>query len=314
MTIKQIYLPKIISDDELDKVNGEFLHDGFILHDITSDCDIYDIDTKQFICSFRKKRLTTSQYAWDNYKYLSVAARGRGASAGPIDPTSQYWKKRQLVNTKGYSTSYLVNGKPSKMRVNNQVNSTPIGFFDATKSLGINKPCRLSYHTAQNLKLYEAGKPYIHDLDRWYKKIRPQEHSVQLQRANLKKDFKIDHTAYSTITINRNFRTALHKDKGDYGGIATLSCIEYGEYNGGIFLIPAYGIGVDIRQGDILIADVHQYHCNTEIWVTPEQAERNAKLEKVFQANWEVGTIGAYEDYARISFVSYLREKLINCV
>jgi len=78
-------------------------------------------------------------------------------------------------------------------------------------------------------------------------------------------------------------------------------------------MIPAYGIGVDIRQDDILIADVHEYHANTEIWTTPEQDERNDKLPKIFKANAEVGTVGIYEDYARISFVSYLRSKLINC-
>ena len=53
------------------------------------------------------------------------------------------------------------------MTVNNQVLSTPIGYFEKTKALGIDKPCRLSYHTTQNLNKYEAGKPYIHDINRW---------------------------------------------------------------------------------------------------------------------------------------------------
>ena len=313
MTIKQIYLNRIITDKEIDEVKGEFLHDGFVLHHITCDSDIYDMDTKKFICSYRKRRLTTSQYAWDNYKHLSVAARGRGASAGPIDPESVYWKKRDLVKTTGYSTSYMVKGKPSKMRVQNQVSSTPIGFFDATKNLGLDKPCRLSYHTTQNLEKYENGKPYIADLDRWYKKIRPQEYKYQLDRALLQPTYRIDNTAYSTITINRNFRTAVHKDSGDFGGIATLSCIEYGEYNGGLFMLPGYGIGIDLRQDDVLICDVHNYHCNTEIWTTKEQDKNNATLDKVFKANPAVGTVGAYEDYARITFVSYLRTKLIDC-
>jgi len=313
MTIKKLYLPELITNEELKSIKGEHLDSGYVIHTITSDCDIYDMDTKAFICSFRKRRLTTSPLAWKHYKHLSVASRGRGASAGPIDPTSQYWKKRQLVKTKGYSTSYLVKGKPSKMRVNNQVSSTPIGFFEGTKSLGINKPCRLTYHTTQSLQQYEGGKPYLHDLDRWYKKVRPLEHKRQLERANLQPDYKIDHTAFSTITMNRNFRTALHQDAGDYGGIAVLSCLEYGRYRGCLFMIPRYGIGIDLRQDDILVADVHQYHCNSEIWTTPEDDEYNASLPKVFKGNPEVGTVGAYEDYSRITFVSYLREKLINC-
>ena len=79
-------------------------------------------------------------------------------------------------------------------------------------------------------------------------------------------------------------------------------------------MIPGYGIGIDLREGDVLIADVHNYHSNTEIWTTKEQDQYNSTLDKVFKANPEVGTVGAYEDYARISFVSYLREKLIDCV
>ena len=314
MTIKKLYLPEIINETELKSLKGQFLDDGYVYHYINYDCDVYNESTGKFICSLRKRRLKKNRIAWDNYKHLSVAARGRGASAGPIDPESVYWKKRDLVKTKGFRTSYMVKGKVSKMTVNNQVSSTPIGFFEKTKALGIDKPCRLSYHTTQALKEYEAGKPYIHELDKWYKQIRPYQHKIQLDRANLQPTFKIDHTAYSTITINRNFRTALHQDSGDYGGIATLSVLEYGKYNGGLFMIPGYGIGIDLREGDVLIADVHNYHSNTEIWTTKEQDQYNSTLDKVFKANPEVGTVGIYEDYARISFVSYLREKLIDCV
>ena len=313
MTIKVIYLPKIISDDELKTSKGEFFHSGYVHHYINYDCDVYDESTRKFICSFRKNRLTTSDKAWTNYRHLSVASRGRGASAGPIDPESVYWKKRDLIKTKGFKTSYMVKGKPSKMYVNNQVASTPIGFFEKTKALGIDKPCRLTYHTSQALKQYEEGKPYIHELDRWFKHIRPQEYKIQLDRANLQPDFKIDHTAFSTITMNRNFRTALHQDKGDFGHIAVLSCLEYGKYSGCLFLMPGYGIGIDLRMDDILVANVGNYHANSEIYTTKKQDEYNASLPKVFKGNPAVGTVGIYEDYSRITMVSYLREKLIDC-
>lgn len=314
MTIKKLYLPELISNEELKSIKGQHLDSGYVTTFINYDCDIFDLDTQEFICSFRKRRLKTSELAWKNYKHLSVASRGRGAAAGQIDPNSQYWKKRTLVKTNGYRTSYLVKGKPSKMKVNNQVSSTPIGYIEGTKSLGFEKPCRLTYHTTKSLNEYRAGIPYIHELDRWYKKIRPVEYKRQLQRAKLQPKYKIDHTAFSTVTMNRNFRTALHQDAGDYGGIAVLSCLEYGKYRGCLFMLPRYGIGIDLRQDDVLVADVHQYHANSEIWTTPEDDEYNASLPKVFKGNPDVGTIGAYEDYSRITFVSYLREKLVECV
>jgi len=92
-----------------------------------------------------------------------------------------------------------------------------------------------------------------------------------------------------------------------------LSVLEYGSYNGGLFCIPAFGIGIDLRQDDILCAKVSEYHSNTEIWTTEEQKEYNASLPRAFKKDITVGTLGLDKDYARISFVSYLREKLIDC-
>ena len=68
-----------------------------------------------------------------------------------------------------------------------------------------------------------------------------------------------------------------------------------------------------MRHGDVLVADVHQYHCNSEIWTTPEQDKYNDSLPTVFKDNPEVGTIGLDKKYTRISFVCYLREKLVQC-
>jgi hypothetical protein len=63
-----------------------------------------------------------------------------------------------------------------------------------------------------------------------------------------------------------------------------LAVIEKGKYTGGETCLPQYGIGVDVREGDILLMDVHEWHANLPI-----------KLEK-----------GA----ERMSVVCYLRRKL----
>ncbi len=314
MTIHKLYLDRLISEEDLHTLRGHHLHDGYIHTILDYDCDVYDKSSNELVVSFRKKRIKTSYLAWEHFKDLSVASRGRGAAAGQIDPDSVYWKKRTLHNTKGFSTSYLKpDGTPSKMRVNNQVASIPIGYFEKTKALGVDKHCRLSYHTSVALDKFEAGKPYIHDIDKWYKKLNKKAYLYQKKRADLHPKYRIDNTAFSTVTMNRNFRTALHKDAGDYGNFACLSVLEYGKYNGGLFMIPAYGLGIDLRQDDILVANVHEYHCNSQIWTTKEQDEYNASLPRVFKKDKTVGTLGLDKDYARISMVSYLREKLIDC-
>lgn len=312
--IQNIYLDKIISDDELKSIKGDYLDDAWILHHLTSDCDVYDKQSKILICSLRKKRIKQNDVAWKNLAKLAVPARGRGAAAGPINPESVYWKKRTLHKTSKFKTGYLKpDGTPSKMMVSNQVCSTPIGYFEKMKAVGSDLPCRLTYHTAHSLDKYQAGIPYIEEIDKWYKKLHPTHHHKQKARASLQPDYQIANTAFSTVTINRNFRTGLHQDAGDWGGYAMLTILERGHYNGGLFMIPAYGIGIDLRQGDVICAKVSEYHCNTEIWTTSEQDIYNASLPPLFKKDLQVGTLGLDKDYSRISFVSYLREKIINC-
>ena len=310
--VKILKLPELCTDAELKTIKGEFIDEEWIHHIINEDCDIFD-DNDKFILSFRKKKLKNVKVGWDNYHKMASASRGRGASAGPVDPNNAYWKKRTLIKTSGYSTSYLVNGKPSKMRVNNHVFSNPIGYYDKTKNMGNNLPCRLTSFTQKHIDKFNAGLPYLQEIAECYCELNPDAYHKQLDRAKLKPEFKITDTPFSTITINRNFRTALHQDAGDFGGVACLSVLEEGQYNGGLFTIPRFGIGVNLREGDILIADVHQYHSNTELWTTTSQDEYNIKNGKTIKENIAVGTAGIDYNFTRISFVCYLREKMINC-
>ena len=59
--------------------------------------------------------------------------------------------------------------------------------------------------------------------------------------------------------------------------------------------------------------DVHQWHSNTPIYETEEDKAFNATLEPAFKDNPDVGTVGLYEKYTRLTFVCYLREKLVDC-
>ena len=157
------------------------------------------------------------------------------------------------------------------------------------------------------------GMPFLQELSDKYFELHPEAFKSQFDRIKLSPSYQIADTPFSTVTINRNFRTGLHKDAGDYGGVAVMSVLERGEYNGGVLMMPRYGIGIDIRQGDVLVADVHQWHCNTELWTTEEQDENNAKLEPYFTNDKNKMTKGSEYYFDRISFVCYLREKMINC-
>jgi len=78
-------------------------------------------------------------------------------------------------------------------------------------------------------------------------------------------------------------------------------------------MLPVYGLGINMREGDVLVANVHLYHCNSPIWTTKEDDAYNETLPEKFKIDKNVGTLGLDKKYARISFVCYLRENLINC-
>ena len=113
-----LHLPKLCLDSELKTLKGTYLDDGWILHPIDYDCDIFDSETGKKVLSFRKRALKGRENQLKNFVKLSRPSRGRGSSAGPIDPDSVYWSKKTLINTKTSSTGYLKeDGTPSKMNV-----------------------------------------------------------------------------------------------------------------------------------------------------------------------------------------------------
>jgi hypothetical protein len=59
--------------------------------------------------------------------------------------------------------------------------------------------------------------------------------------------------------------------------------------------------------------DVHQYHCNTELYETKGDKEANMGLERIHKDDPNTGTLGANHIFSRVSFVCYLREKLRDC-
>ena len=318
--IKKLIVEKVLTDEQIGELKGQFIDESYMKHPLVQkNIDIYYLDEngeEKLLLKYRKNALSDNdiKLGWNCYKDLAKPSRGRGASAGPIDPENTYWKKRNLVKTNKWSTSYLKpDGTPSKMRVNNQVFSNPIGFFAENKNF-CELPCRLTHFTRTNFEKYNEGIPFLEQIDRMYKKLTPEHYKRQLDRANKKPQLKIKDTAFSTITINRNFRTALHRDAGDYSeGFGNLTVIERGKYQGGYTIFPQFGIAVDVRNNDYLAMDVHQWHSNTEIYETEEDKIYNESIPKAYKDNIEVGTIGIDKLYTRLTFVCYLRENLINC-
>jgi hypothetical protein len=299
--IKEIIVKKIYSDNEMEKKEGKYFKEKDFLKKIKSDADIYyynDKNQKILLAKFRKS-VIPKEYNDIVIKNLKSAAKrehdNRGPAAGNINlkklpvyiNTKKLYKPNKSI-IKGYYSNKT--GKLIKQNISNMARSNIIGFYDKpNRNLGKNAPpCRLTQFNANHPEKFQNVIPFIKSIDRQFKSLIPNNHKKQLKRAK-KTNFLIEDTAFSTITVNYNWRTACHKDKGDFkNGFGNLVVCEEGNYKGGFTGFPQFGICFDVRKGDFLAMDVHEWHCNTPLK-------------------------GKEEDYCRLSVVCYLREKMIKC-
>ena len=317
--VKEIVLKPIMTNDEIKAREGTYFDEKAIKTMIEEDTDIYGIDPenpnkKKLLAKFRKNVIPHDKIiqGWQNYYITAAPSRNRGAAAGPIQAKGAYWKKRKPTDITGWSAREVLNGKVSKMRVNNNVFSSVLGYFEQTPFMGL--PCRLTSYTQKYFKYYKGGIPFIEAIDAVFKKLVPERYALQKKAVDEKPFFRIADTAFSSVTVNRNFRTALHCDAGDFrDGYGNLSVIERGKYHGGYTMFPRYGLGFNLRTGDFVAMDVHEWHCNTELYETKEDKEYNKKLPPIYFDDPSTGTLGGDKSFTRISFVCYLREKLRKC-
>lgn len=97
-------------------------------------------------------------------------------------------------------------------------------------------------------------------------------------------------TAFSSITLNKKNRAALHKDAGDLPqGYGVMTALNSGIFDGCKLVFPRYGIAVRYGNRDVLFIDSHEVHGNMPI----------------------LGVSGMYE---RISCICYYRTRLAKCL
>lgn len=315
--VKKVVVEAKRSNEEMEAMEGKYFTEKEADKIFDEDVDVYvklADDSEELLAKFRKNVIPKNivELGWEAFYETAATSRNRGAAAGPIQLKSKYWMKRKPVKTDKWSTYYMQDGKVSKMKVNNLVFSSVLGYFEETPFMKL--PCRLTSYTQRYFDNYKRGIPFIQALDNCFKKLTPKEYNKQLERANKQKSFKIEDTAFSSVTINRNFRTALHMDAGDFKeGFGNLSVIERGKYSGGYTIFPRFKIGFNVRTGDFLAMNVHEPHCNTEMVESKEQKKFNNSLPQIHFEDPSTGTLGGEKKFTRISFVCYLREGLIDC-
>ena len=151
--------------------------------------------------------------------------------------------------------------------------------------------CRATSYTAYQMDKFARGIPFIEELSQAFNDLMPVRFSNQKTAIEkIDRDYRIGDSAYTTLTINKNFRTAVHTDAGDLeSGFGNLTALSENGWEGGFLCFPEFRVAVDIRPGDMLLMDVHELHGNTPITgVGDKPADR-------------------------ISLVAYFRENMLNC-
>jgi len=251
MAPTRLVVSKQYTDEEMiSKYQNTYVKSKQIKSIIRCDTDVYT-DTGELLLRFRKKKLS-QEYINDYYDAL--------AEFTVAHPTTN------RGNTSGCEDKHI--------STNDKKCSSIMGYFDrwgpkqkySLKNMGIKlsslPEVRETFFNATRPEDYKKTIPLVTEIDKMYKCLMPNNYAKQYKKARQTR-FRIGKTSFTTVTTNINFRTTIHRDKGDdEEGFGNLSVIERGEYTGGETCYPQYGVGVDVREGDILLMNVHEWHGN----------------------------------------------------
>jgi len=292
--VRVLHLADELPEEYLfEHIRGRLLGDDAYDVLLTEDADVY-MPSGELLLKFRKGVLNPSL---TNAAYLALRGAAalttnRGVAAGAVEvrpgDTFSATDRRVVAETS------LTRLRPMKQdgTISNTTYAQPVesgivGFFDRNVRFPY---CRQTAFNINEGEKFASAYPYIREVDGLFASLVPDRHGVQMGMVrSTHPDFVISGTSFTTVTVNRNWQTAVHKDVGDLkAGFGVLTAFAGGVYTGCYFTFPAFRVAVDLRSGDILCADVHQWHGNTPFH----------------------GRRGKYE---RVSCVFYYREHMHEC-
>jgi hypothetical protein len=166
---------------------------------------------------------------------------------------------------------------------------------------------RATSYTAREPEKFAMAYPFLQSLAKGFKELLPWRYNNQMEAAKkLDPRFLVPETPFTTITVNKTFRTAAHYDAGDLtSGLSNLLVLSNnGNYSGGYLIAPEYRVAVNVRPGDLLLINNHEVmHGNTPIVLNDEQAERISLVCYFREKMLELGS-KEYED-CRYDFVEH---------
>lgn len=273
--ITKYIIGKEIEDVDMSKILNTYVSNNQIDKIIKESCDVYTKEGK-LLLKFRKNALSKSNMD-EFYKNIITFAHVKTSNRGL---TSGAKKGETSVSTNPYILSNIFGYM-------NSFSSSQNALF---RRKGYTPPLRVRecrYNMEHPLK-YSKTIPFLENISGLFKRLIPSKYKKQNDKAK-ETYFRIGETAFTTVTTNINFRTTIHTDKGDdvegFGNVVVFE--REGSYTGGETCFPQYGIGVDVREGDILLMDVHEPHGNLPIKLKTKGSERLSVVCYLRRGVWE---------------------------
>jgi hypothetical protein len=286
--VRTLQLASKLSDEEAAGFAGRLLDDS--AYDVLvsgEDADILKPDGTPLV-KYRAGVISeeAALNAWAAMREAAARSENRGLAAGQVDEG----RTEREIGQKTSGTRFVLkkaDGTFSNTSIAVPVNSGIVGAFDRYQRTPY---CRLTAFTLAHPERFSAALPFFRSASECFAREMPERYASQMayvQRTH--PEWIIHGTAFTTVTVNKNWQTATHQDAGDLKeGFGVMSVVSRGNYKGGILVFPQYRAAVDMRTGGVCLADVHEWHGNTKI----------------------VGHPGRYE---RLSFVLYYRERMAEC-
>ena len=288
--MRTITVKPILSEEQVKKLEGEFIDESYIKQIVDTDTKVLN-EKGEPLLVFKKNCIPSNhcKMAYPVFKKAIGKTSNRGKAGGKHN-----FKVGDIVDGsvvgKVLSGNRFVplkkDGTLSNSPKSKNVNSSIIGYADRYPRIPY---CRQTAFTEKHFDMYSQAIPYLQSISKLFEEFLPERWKNQKKEWDkTSEDFKIHGTVFTTITVNKNFRTACHYDAGDLKeGFGNLAVLQTGEYEGAYTVIPKYGVAVDVRNCDIAFFDVHELHGNT------------ATISK--------------KPYERISIICYYRKKMIDC-
>ena len=286
----KLTITSAMSEEEADRLAGTFVDRRHYDVLVREDFEVYRPDGRPVLV-YRAGVIPdrVCLEAWRALRRVPHGTDNRGLAAGGVADEAAVGV-RTIARMKGRSRvryrPIVHGGRVSRNDYAARVESGIAGYFDRTSRQPY---CRLTAFNVNEPARWAAAVPFIQAVDAVFRRELPTPYGIQRAVCEGVPDFHVTGTAFTTITVNRNWRTAVHKDVGDLAaGFGCMAVLEHGTYRGGYLVFPRWRIAVDMRMGGVLLADVHEWHGNTPI----------------------VGVRGRYE---RIACVFYVRERIGRC-